>query len=196
MNLAKVLILFWLFIPSIAHSQTNQEHELIPIGFTLGDLTLGERIITFHRLLPFDHPETNGHQFPTATVYTQNEVEIFMQLGNLLGWNLYATLWRHPSTPVEEWMYPDYPELPKSKIKELDVVRTNKEPTLKGLKAVCFLNNKPVVYIIDTRGISLAERGMSRPTAGGIDMTRAEFLTKLSESKPKETGGDIIVIFE
>jgi len=187
-----VAFLFFLTI----FSETQPEKDFIPIGFTLGDLTLGERVITFHRLLPFDHPETQGHQFPTATVFTKKEVEIFMHLGNQIGWNLYATLWRHPATPVDDWMYPDYPELPLAKIKELAIVKPKSPPPLKGLKAVCFLNNEPVIYIIDTRGITLAERGMQRATAGGIDMTRREFLDKLREAQKESSGSDGIIIYK
>lgn len=196
MKFLRAIFIAAFLLPNPANSQAKQEHDYIPIGFSLGDLTLGERVITFHRLLPFDHPETRGHEFPTATVYTKNEVDIFIYIGKQLGWNLYATLWRHPSTPVDKWMYPDYPELPGKKITSLEIIHSKSEPPLKGLRAVCFLNNKPVVYIFDTRGISLKERGMSRATAGGIDMTRKEFLNKLSSAKEDDSKPDVIIVFD
>ena len=183
-------------LPLISNSQPRKNPDFIPIGIYLGDLTLGERVITFTRFLPFSHPETKGHDYPTATLFTKSEVEIFMHLGEQLGWNLYATLWRHPATPVDQWMYPEFPELPVEKIKNLPVVESDDSPPLKGLKAVCFLNDQPVAFIMDTRGITLEERGMKRSTSSGVDMSREEFFSRLSLSQKEMTGSDAIIVYK
>lgn len=38
----------------------------------------------------------------------------------------------------------------------------------------------PVSFIVDTRGLSLAERHMQKATTMGLDLTRAEFIAALN----------------
>jgi len=194
----KIIGLAFIFFCCFSLNSLAQEQEadhFLPIGFSLGNIEIGERIITFHRLFPLDHPESKGHVFPTATQYSRSEFEVFMHLGSLLGWNLYATLNRHPTFPSEEWQYPDFTEPPFERIKELEVIE-QKDPVLPGLKAICFINRHLIAYILDTRNVSLEDRKLPRAVAGGYDLTREEFIGKLDHEIRRVNNPNAIIIYK
>ena len=74
---------------------------------------------------------------------------------------------------------------------------SDSNPAIPGLKVVHYRSGTPVGFIVDTRGLSLEERNMSRATTSGPDMTRAEFLAglqqALEESDIDSTGTLVIV---
>jgi hypothetical protein len=41
------------------------------------------------------------------------------------------------------------------------------------------VNGKPICFIVDARNLTLAERGMKRPTSMGLDISRSDFLSAL-----------------
>jgi hypothetical protein len=61
--------------------------------------------------------------------------------------------------------------------------RPRADAPLKGLKAALFERGELVCFIVDTRDLTLAERGMKRASSMGLDMTRAEFLAGLDKVK-------------
>lgn len=193
------LLIFRLILPiSILLFSSNIQNlktSYLPIGFSLGDVSFGERIITFHRLFPVNHPEAKGHVFPTATQYSKNEVEVLLHLGEQIGWNLYSTLYRHPTYPSDSILFPEFNILPVERIKQLDVVSSS-NPALAGLKVACFLDGNLVAYILDTRGVPLEARGIRRPVAGGYDMPRDEFISRINESLKSTQKTDVIIVFQ
>ena len=66
---------------------------------------------------------------------------------------------------------------------------------LPGLRALLVKDARPLMFIVDTRGLSLSQRGMQRVTSMGLDMTRAEFLALLEQaaaSAPKQGCATIV----
>ena len=58
--------------------------------------------------------------------------------------------------------------------------RRGVDPPLPGLRAVLYGNRRPILFIVDTRGLTLAARGMQSPTTMGLDLTRAQRLEALT----------------
>lgn len=68
----------------------------------------GARVFTPARLLPFDHPEALGHQFPTLQQLYASEFPALVWLGAQAGLRLWATLQRYPREPSATWPYPEF----------------------------------------------------------------------------------------
>jgi hypothetical protein len=163
----------------------SQEHikQSMPIGIFIGRIEEGARIFTPVRLLPFDHPESEGHQFPNALQLFGTELEVVLWLGRLSGYELHATLTRYPMAPSPAWPYKEFLQPDTSGLRTAQCIRRPAaDSPLKGLKAVLYVNRRAVSFIVDTRNLSLQERGMVRATSMGLDITRAEFLTALDKS--------------
>ncbi len=156
---------------------------VVPVGLFIGKIEEGARIFTPIRLLPFEHPESEAHEFPNALQLHQSEYEALVWLGELIGLRLAATLQRYPGPPAAQWWYDEFEEVPVGKIKGATAHHKNsKASSVPGLRAVVFYEEVPICFIVDTRGLTLQERGMDRPTTMGLDMTRAQFLAGLVEA--------------
>jgi hypothetical protein len=157
-------------------------HQIAPVGLFIASIEEGARIFTPARLLPFDHPEAEGHEFPNALKLHRSEYEALVWLGEQVGLRLSATLQRYPKAPADEWWYEDFDEIPVGEIRAAPVERLPRsEAPIPGLKAVVIHEGLAICFIVDTRGLSLEERGMERPATMGLDMTRAEFLAGLDQ---------------
>lgn len=156
-----------------------QEPRYVPVGLFIGAIEEGARIFTPIRLLPFEHPEAQGHQFPNALVLHRSELEVLVQLGERVGLHLTATLERYPRPAVEEWAYEDFTPPPAAAMAGAPTVTPAEGPPLPGLRVAAFLGDTLIAFIVDTRGLSLDKRGMRRPTSMGLDLSRAEFLDAL-----------------
>ncbi len=156
----------------------------LPFGIFLASVEEGARIFTPVRLLPFDHPESMGHQFPNALQLFGTEFQTIIWLGQQSGYQFGTTLHRYPMEPSPDWPYPEFSQLPDSNaLRSAPPVRRPKsDAPLKGLRAVLFVNREPVGFVVDTRGLTLEERGMKRATSMGLDLSRAEFLAALSKA--------------
>jgi hypothetical protein len=171
----------------------------IPVGIFLGRIEEGARIFTPVRLFPFEHPESQGHQFPNALQLFGTEFEDIVWLGRKAGYELRLTLQRYPADPSPEWPYPEFSQLPDTTALRSAVCirRSIADAPLPGLRAVTFVGGEPVCFIVDTRDLTLADRGMKRPTGMGLDVTRSEFLAALDRASPFLKGSDTgSVIFE
>lgn len=168
-----------------------------PVGLFFGAIEGGERIFTPTRLLPFDHPEAGGHQFPTVTQLHGTEFPLLVWLGARAGYQLWPTLERYPTEPANDWPYrgfrapPDTSKLARARVTEHKAAAT----PLPGLRAALFDGGALVAFIVDTRRLTLAERGMSRATAMGLDLTRAELLERVQRATPPDAsqGYDLVL---
>lgn len=154
------------------------ERDFVPIGLFIGSIEEGARIFTPVRLLPFDHPESLGHEFPNALQLYGGEYGALVWLGEQVGMRLVATLGRYPMAPSDDWQYHEFREIPIDILKGVETVHVT-HSVIPGLRAVAFIDGVPVCFLVDTRGLTLEERGMDRPTAMGLDLTRSEFLSGL-----------------
>jgi hypothetical protein len=172
--------------------------RIAPVGLFIGSIEEGARIFTPVRLLPFEHPDAEGHEFPNALQLHRSEYDALVWLGEQVGLKLAATLQRYPKAPADEWWYEGFDEMPAAEIMGAPVERLPKsEAPIPGLKAVVFLEGQAVCFIVDTRGLSLEERGLDRPTTMGLDLTRAEFLAGLDEvARMHATADTGVVVFE
>lgn len=190
------LFLFLMLLPAI--SSIPQGKPYITFGIFIGKIEEGARIFTPVRLLPFNHPEAGGHDFPTVERFHHKEYEVLVLLGEKVGLKLEATLQRYPTAPVAEWWYPEFQIPPAEEVKnaEVKIVDSRKFP-IPGLRVVVYKERFPLCFIIDTRRLSLEERGMKRATTSGLDITRQQLLQGLAEISswfPPE--GCYIVIFK
>ncbi len=168
---------------TIARAQDSAK-PYIPIGIFLGRVEEGARIFTPVRLLPFDHPESEGHQFPNALQLFGTELNVLLWLGDQAGYELRATLTRYPKEPSSIWPYSQFSPPDTSNLQSaLCIRKLAADAPLKGLRAVLFIDRKPVCFIVDTRNLTLAERAMKRPTAMGLDISRSEFLNALDKAR-------------
>jgi hypothetical protein len=178
-------------------SLDSKSKEFVPVGVFIGSIEEGARIFTPIRLLPFDHPESAGHEFPNALQLHQSEFDLIVWLGEQVGLKLKTTLERYPKPPATDWWYTEFRQIPVSEIKNAKVNHIHEEPPIPGLRAVAFFGEKPACFIVDTRGLSLEVRGMERATAMGLDMTRQEFLDGLDAARKLIAGkGDVTIIFD
>lgn len=169
--------------------------EFLTTGVFVGAIEEGARIFTPIRLLPFEHPEAEGHEFPNALRLHQTEYDLIVFLGSLVGLQLQTTLDRYPTAPTGEWSYDSFEPPPVAVVKSLPQQRIPAgESPLPGLRVVAFHDGFPVGFIVDTRGLTLAERSMRRPTAMGLDLTRADFLRRLAAVRHAAGGAASIVI--
>jgi hypothetical protein len=54
--------------------------------------------------------------------------------------------------------------------------------------------NALILFLVDTRGLTLEERGMAKPTAMGLDIDRAEFLAAVDRAIRTGTGAGLGVV--
>jgi hypothetical protein len=151
----------------------------LTIGLFIGAIEEGARIFTPVRLLPRAHPEAMGHDFPTVLQFHRGEVPLLTLLGSRAGLLLAATLQRYPQQPDTAWPYSGFRPPPVDLFEGAPVRTTAEGAPLPGLRAVAYLDGSPLAFIVDTRGLTLAERGMGRATSAGLDVTRAQLLTSL-----------------
>lgn len=154
----------------------------VPIGLFFGSIEEGARIFTPVRLVPISHPDAVGHQFPTALRLHGTEFPVLLWLGERAGYKLWPTLQRYPAEPDSVWPYPEFAPPPDttSLANVREIRRPAKLAPLPGLRAVLFMDQKAVAFIVDTRSISMKECGLSRSVAMGLDITRAQFLDALA----------------
>ncbi|HEX6252118.1 MAG TPA: hypothetical protein VFZ56_11845 [Gemmatimonadaceae bacterium] len=169
--------------------------EPLVFGVFIASIEEGARVFTPTRLLPFEHADAFNHEFPTALVNHTTEVDAIVHLGELAGLRLRTTLLRYPRPPVEEWPYPEFAPPPLECIRAADVERAGSRAVLPGLRALVVRDGKPLVFIVDTRGLTLEQRGMQRVTSMGLDLTRAQFLERLAASIPagRDSGCRIVI---
>jgi hypothetical protein len=173
------LILAALLVGLVARPYAGPEQLLsfLPVGIFIASIEEGARIFTPVRLLPLEHPEALGHQFPNALQLRGSEFDAIVLVARHTGLELSATLQRYPQQPDPTWSYQGFEQPPIEALRKAAVVRRAKsEVPLPGLRAVGFYRRQCVVFVVDTRGLSLAERGMERPTTMGLDVSRAVFL--------------------
>jgi len=163
------------------HLQVQTTRPYLPIGLFFGQIEEGARVFTPARLLPLDHPEAQGHQFPTLQQLFGSEFPALVWLGQHAGLRLWATLQRYPTEPSPEWPYPEFrPPPDTTQLRGTSVVhRPQAENPLPGLRAVLYAAREPLLFIVDTRGLTLSQRGMTTPTTMGLDLTRAQLLEAL-----------------
>ncbi len=182
----------------LAAAPIQAQSRYAPVGLFIGSIEEGARIFTPARLLPREHPEAMGHDFPTVHQLHGTESYGLVWLGEQAGYRLSTTLQRYPQEPSPAWVFPDFAPPPDSSdLTSARVVhRAGNETPLPGLKAVLFDEAEPVLFLVDTRGLSLRERGMERATAMGLDVTRERFLEALrSAAVLGDTGGLYAVVF-
>jgi hypothetical protein len=168
----------------------------VTTGLFIASIEEGARIFTPVRLLPFEHPEAQGHEFPTVQQLHGGEDQALLAIGQAVGLRLGATLQRYPTEPDTLWPYPDFTAPPVARIRTAPVIsRRAIDAPLPGLRAVAVVDRFPISFIVDTRGLSLADRHMAQPTTMGLDVSRAQFLsalTRAAQAAPA-TGAAVIV---
>jgi hypothetical protein len=162
----------------------SQAPRYLTIGVFIGSPEEGARMMTPTQLLPFEHPDALNHEFPTALIFHTAEFETLVLLGERSGLKLRATLQRYPRVPGEEWKYQAYalPPVEALRAARVDTLGREQSP-LVGLRAVAYRDRQPLAFIVDTRDLTLAQRGMQRATAAGLDITRAQLLSALSQRR-------------
>ena len=204
MKLIRALFLFamaaggFLALHGTTSTSAGDQKPYLTFGIAIASIEEGARIFTPIRLLPFDHPESYGHEFPNALQLHQSEVDTLVFLGEKLGYGLRTTLIRYPMDPATEWKYPafQYPQLQKAKSASVKTLKLAESP-IPGLKLVLFVDRFPLCFIVDTRSLTLQQRGMKRATAMGLDMTRKHFLEGLAKTgKSVPERGNWIVIYK
>lgn len=169
-----------------------------PIGIFIGAIEEGARIFTPARMFPVaDTANSEGHQFPTAQRLYGGEDKVLEYLGDQAGFKLVATLSRYPAQPDTGWPFAGYRRPPVSRVTGAPVIVLDESSVpLPGLRALCFDARQPVAFIVDTRGLTLAQRSMQRATAMGLDMTHAAFMEALATaSKNVPAEGISILIY-
>lgn len=177
-------------------AQRSAAPQYLTTGLFIGSIEEGARIFTPARLLPFEHPEALGHQFPTVQQLHGGEDQVLLILGQAAGLRLGPTLQRYPTQPDTLWPYAPFAPPPVNLIRTAAVrVQPAADAPLPGLRAVAVVDGFPIGFIVDTRALSLAERHMSQATTMGLDVTRAEFqaaLARAARAAPV-TGGAVII---
>ena len=187
-------------VPAAGSGTTQQEMSGKPyltFGLFIGKIEEGARIFTPVRFLPFDHPESLGHQFPTALELHQSEAEVLLHIGKVAGLRLAATLQRYPKQPIAEWKYPAFSMPPWKAVQAADTIEfAATTAAIPGLSVVVFSDRFPLAFIVDTRALTLEERGMKLATTMGLDLDRAQFLHGLTETASRiPAAGVHIVLF-
>ena len=155
-----------------------------PVGLFFGAIEEGARIFTPVRLLPLDHPEALHHDFPTVLQLHGTEFSLLLWLGRQVGFQLWPTLERYPTMPSTDWPYREFQQPPDSAALARAPVRrrASADAPLPGLRAAIFDGSALVAFIVDTRGIPLAARHMTRTTSMGLEVDRTEFLRALQSA--------------
>jgi hypothetical protein len=168
----------------------------VTTGIFIASIEEGARIFTPARLLPFGHPEALTHEFPTVQQLHGGEDRVLIIIGQAAGLRLSATLQRYPTQPDSLWPYAPFKRPPVEAIRAAPVIlKQAKESPLPGLRAVAYFDRFPISFIVDTRGLSLAERHMQQATTMGLDINRATFLDALKNANRfvPEKGAAILV---
>lgn len=175
----------------------GEPNAYLTFGIMIGSIEEGARIFTPIRLLPFDHPESLGHEFPNALQFHRSEYEALVYLGEKIGLKLATTLQRYPKQPTDDWVFSEFQRVPLDSLRQAKIIQVDLAAShIPGLGAVALKDRFPLCFIVDTRGLTLKERGMSRPTAMGLDMTRARFLEGLNNiALTLPSAGSFILIF-
>ena len=99
--------------------------------------------------------------------------------------------------PSTDWPYPEFQQPPDSAALARAPVRRRApaEAPLSGLRAAIFDGSALVAFIVDTRGISLAARHMTRTTSMGLEIDRAEFLRALHSAAAAPGSGLSVVLW-
>jgi hypothetical protein len=179
-------------------AQSANAAPYVATGLFIGAIEEGARIFTPARLLPFEHPESLGHQFPTAFQLHGGEDRLLVLLGAHAGLRLKATLQRYPTEPDTLWPYAPLRPPPVDRFDKVSPINRPRDAApLPGLRAVAFLDGFPLAFIVDTRGLTLAERHMQQATTMGLDLTRAEFLDALAvASQAVPANGAAILVYQ
>ena len=183
---------------SSARGQSPGTPAYLTTGLFIGAIEEGARIFTPARLLPVDHPEALGHQFPTVLQLHRDEDRLLVLLGQHAGLRLSATLQRYPTQPDTLWPYAPFQPPPIAAIQSVaPITRPAGEAPLPGLRAVAYLDRFPLAFIVDTRGMSLAERHMQPATTMGLDITRAQFIAALLDAaRAVPAAGPAILVYQ
>lgn len=181
-----------------ATAQSTRAPAYLTTGIFIGAIEEGARIFTPARLLPFDHPEALGHQFPTVLQLHRDEDRLLILLGHHAGLRLSATLQRFPTQPDTLWPYASFQSPPLAAIQSvLPTARSAAEAPLPGLRAVAYMDRFPLAFIVDTRGMTLAERHMQQATTMGLDITRAQLIAALRDAaRNVPTTGPAILLYQ
>jgi hypothetical protein len=83
----------------------EQTRPFLPVGVFIAPIEEGARIFTPVRLLPFDHPEAYGHEFPNALQLRGSEFDAIVLVGEHAGLRLSATHQRYPEQPDPTWPF-------------------------------------------------------------------------------------------
>lgn len=151
--------------------------QYLTVGIFIGSIEEGARIFTPTRFLPFEHQEALGHQLPTVLQFHGGEDRLLIELGRQAGLLLSSTLQRYPIEPDTSRPYAPFRQPPVAEFTTVSPKRKASHTSpLPGLRAVAYMDRFPVAFIIDTRGMSLAERHMDRATSSGLDVTRVQIL--------------------
>ena len=173
---------------TIADSSARKPY--VAIGLFFGSIEEGARIFTPVRLLPPAHPEALGHDFPTVQQFHGPEFPVLLWLGARAGLRLWPTLERYPAEPASDWPYHDFRPPPDTVA--LRLVRTEQRPRaaapIRGLRAALFDGRQLVAFIVDTRGMTLADRHMTRATAMGLEISRAQLLRAMNGVVDRDQG--------
>ena len=186
LRLVRIAVLLLLGTGSLAPQDTPPSSRFLPVGLFIGSIEEGARIFTPARLLPLEHPEAGGHEFPTVLQLHQGEYPLLVLLGR------HAGLLLEPDTT---WPYRTFSPPPVARFERVTpTVRPAAQAPLPGLRAVTFLDGAPVAFIVDTRHLTLAQWHLDRPTAIGLDVSRADFLAALTRAGREVSGAGAAVI--
>ncbi len=168
----------------LAQTPAMPNKPYLTIGLFFGRIEEGARIFTPVRLLPFGDPEGGTHQFPTLQQLHGSEFAALVWLGNQAGLRLASTLQRYPAEPAADWPYSAFAQPPdSSRLHGAAMVHhPGSDAPLPGLRAVLYDARHPILFLVDTRRLTLAERGMSGSTAMGLDIARADLLRALEQA--------------
>lgn len=173
--------------------EADRVSHFLPIGIYLGSPEEGARVLTAVRLYPETHPDALGHEYPTAFGFRRSEVELLVRMGRLVGLDLYATLMRHPSPPEEEWGFDGFSPPPPALL-QAESIEAGPTP-VPGVRVVAYVDGEPLAYLVDTRGLSLEERGMERATSSGLDIPRTAFVSALEAAGRQLPAGPWLAVF-
>jgi hypothetical protein len=184
------LLVCWSFVSVLLSGNLLAQESMaarkpyLTVGLFFGRIEEGARIFTPVRLLPFGHPEAGTHQFPTVQQLHGTEFAALVWLGNRVGLRLGTTLQRYPTEPAADWPYSEFVQPPDSlRLGPATIShRPRVEVPLPGLRAVLYEDQHAILVLVDTRTLTLAERGMRGATAMGLDISRAEFLQALEQA--------------
>lgn len=112
----------------------------LTVGLFIANIEEGARIFTPVRLLPFEHPEALGHEFPTVLQFHGGEDALVVTLGRKAGLELATTLQRYPQQPDDAWPYDPFVRPPANRFTAAPVERSPAGTApLPGLRAAAFV---------------------------------------------------------